>query len=440
MADNESGRATPMLELIQRMAGDDKATRRRAAGEVQRRWNAAAEVQGQAWTAFHPPGWSHRGAEPAPPEPVDIPYNHAAIDDARQLLSGMTLINELWILQRAGVAPADLFLERDGPARVYEVLNAEYDLEQTEPGDDQLLVEGAEYLARCVERTLFGESARILADHLRLAGNMRSDLLQECVELTMLAHAELDSAWTLQSFLADPAGSGYYLPQPAGPRNPYEQIAIALGRQGNPPTRADIDASHAETRAELGAEVGRVIRDDPPKKAPELHGMPHAKLVSMHAEMDDFANFLQAALGLRRLAEDHVVRLDGRAVAPDMRGWVLETLTNRARLPDLEVGTLTLAGAQVTFTVDRRGVVAQADVAGTRKEFATDNLRAVLAVLESPDALTTIAKMRAGVDQIGRSLAEQHAGPAARTPRRIDPHRGHANHGGPRLGRERRLR
>ncbi|MFJ5984475.1 hypothetical protein [Lentzea sp. NPDC092896] len=421
MADNNNiDSATPMLNLVQHMAGGNTAANRRASDEVQRRWDTAVQYRNAELQVLFPPGRTWHSQSPTPD---DVPYHLAAIDDARQLLSVMTLVHELAILQRAGVHPAELFIQPDGPGRVFEELNAEHDLSHTGPSNDPLETDAAQLFARWVERSLFGASAQVLRDHREAAGFMHPDGLQWCIELTRRACARLEGPWTLESFLTNPVGSGYYLPQTTSPRSPYEGTAVALGRQGAPLGKAEIDASRAQADADLAAEINRVIAEDPPKDLPELRDMPQDKLAGMHAEMRSVADLLAAALCVRRLAEDHGVRLDGRLVAPGGRGWVLDHLISRARFAMAEVGTLTLAGTQVTFARDDRGVVATVDAAGIRKEFASDSLRDILAVLEFPGTLTTVAKMRAGVDRIGEHLSAERASPSRRGVRGIDPRR-----------------
>ncbi|MFJ8966726.1 hypothetical protein ACIRG5_45755 [Lentzea sp. NPDC102401] len=411
VASDESVPATPMLDLVRQMAGDDKTASRRAAAEVQRRWNAAAGFRESTWSS----------SDSRQSTPSEWPFDLAAVDDARQYLSVLTLVNELSVLQRADVHPAEVFLRNDGPVRIYDVLNADDNRGHSEWADDEPQPEGAELLSRWSERTLFGEHARVLDEHLRLAGWMRHDLLQECTEHAVLAAAQLEGPWTLESFLAEHTGTHHHLPLTAGPQDPCAAIAIALGRPGNPPTRAMINASHVQTGAELAGETDRITREDPPLDLPEVREWSADRLRSSHAEMQSFVEFLTAALGVHRLAEDHVVRLNGRAVSPSLRGWVLHHLISRVRFPEWEVGTLTLAGAQITFKADHDGAIATVDAAGTRKEFFTDSLPAVLVALESPNALTHLAKMRVGVDRIGQHLSAGRAIPSRREVRGIDP-------------------
>jgi hypothetical protein len=88
-------------------------------------------------------------------------------------------------------------------------------------------------------------------------------------------------------------------------------------------------------------------------------------------------------------------------------------------------GTVSAAGIRVRFEAEPEiGAVAVVDAAGVVKRLHPDSLGEVMALITAPDALTYVARMRVGLDQLGADLTREAAAAAspqrnstARTPR-----------------------
>lgn len=207
-------RTTLMRDLtVPLLRGPDMSQVPEVLDEINRRWALASRQQGLAFRSVLA---EMTGAgEPQPASPGD----HAAVEDARQFLATQTLIHELWVLQEAGVAPADLYASADTLRRVHGILNRE--IARTDPafGPDGDIVRepdeldaAAAHLAYWSRLALFGLGDRLIEDQLRLAGAMEQELAQNRYRLTGDALVELRGPWSLEEHLANPVGKQYLEP------------------------------------------------------------------------------------------------------------------------------------------------------------------------------------------------------------------------------------
>lgn len=397
-----------MLELVAGMLSRDHPRATEFAAEVQSRWEASrAQLRTDDVWNEDLDEWLHSAS----------PDQLAPVEQARQYLAALTLIYELWVLQEADVRPDGLWASQYAPTRVHEILRREMSRVPSpfDGPEDNIdpLGSSASWLALWADLALFGDARRLIDQHYLLAGDLRYVLPPEHLEVCAQALAELRGPWSLPEFLASPVGKDYYRPQQPTPPSTLAGLDVALGRRGALITEADVIAAQVATDAAIGREAQRVAAEEPfeptadldPTRAPRDH------LVGVHGAMRDMELFLSLARGLQDLAADRTMRVDGRPVPADLENWVLYEHYQAAafRPPGQRrpASTISIAGMRLRFTTPPEiGVVmAEAEVAGKVNWFLPDSLGGILAILDQPDALYRIAKIRQGVDQLGDALA-----------------------------------
>lgn len=396
-----------MLELVTGMLTREHPRATEFAAEVQGRWEASrAQLRTDDVWNEDLDEWLHSAS----------PDQLAPVEQARQHLAALTLIYELWVLQEADVRPDGLWASQYAPTRVHEVLRRELSrlpspFDGPEDNIDPL-GSSASWLAAWADRALFGDARRLIDEHYLLAGDLRYMLPPEHLEVCAQALAELRGPWSLPEFLASPVGKDYYRPQQPTPPSMLAGLDVALGRPGALITEADVIAAQIATDAAIEREAQRVAAEEPfeptadldPARAPRDH------LVGVHGAMRDMELFLSLALGLQELAADRTMRVDGRPVPADLTHWVLDEHYRAAHRPPGErrlASTISIAGMRLGFTIPPEigMVMAEAEVAGKVNWFLPDSLGGILAILDQPDALYRVAKIRQGVDQLGDALA-----------------------------------
>lgn len=393
-----------MLDLALAMHDFDHPQQRDLIAEVQRRWDAASEQRTLMWR----PPWEVDKADDLRPQ-VDI----AAVEQARLYLAAQTLIYERWVLQEADIEPAALWTGPDAVRAVYAVITREANRQDAHLTPEGLVIGeedpvglGARHLSYWVDLALFGDANVLIEDQYRLAGDMREDTLQQQFELCCEALADLDGPWSIQQALAGQVGKTYYQPQTPGPSDQIPGLDVALGRQGQVITVADIQAARHVADTAITAEVQHLDNAGPYAPSPDVDPefVPRSQLVSLAAGLREFDQFLTAALGMRSLAADRVVRIDGRPVPRDQVPWLLGAFQEAAGGWRFN-GSITFAGLQITFTRDPNfRPVATVDCAGTVQRYDPDRLAEVLAFIDAPDAPARLAKVRQAVHHLDAAL------------------------------------
>lgn len=210
-------RKTPMRDLtVALLRGPDPSQVPGVLDEINRRWALAGRQQGLAFRSVMAEMTGDGEPQPASPDGLA-----AAVEDARQFLATHTLIHELWVLQEAGVVPADLYASPDTLRRAHRILNREIERAAPEFGPDGEVIrqpddldDAAAHLAYWSRLALVGRGDRLIEDQLRLAGSMREDLAQNRYLQSRDALAELRGPWSLEEHLANPVGKQYLEPRP----------------------------------------------------------------------------------------------------------------------------------------------------------------------------------------------------------------------------------
>ncbi|MFL6118868.1 hypothetical protein, partial [Actinophytocola sp.] len=314
--------------------------------EINRRWAAAGRAQGRAMRSV----LAEMTGTGEPPAPASDDL--AAVEDARQFLATQTLIHELWVLQQAGVAPADLYASVDTLRRVHRILNRETARADPEFGPDgevlrqpDELDDAAVHLAYWSRLALFGRGDQLIADQLRLAGAMDQELTLNRYVLTRDALADLRGPWSLEEHLANPVGKQYLAPQPPWPEiQPLTSLEVALGRPHQPLAPGELAQAGADFDAALRDERERVAREDPPTTldllAPSHRDPAYRQRVLETTQ--GLADFFGTALELATLAADRVVRVDGRPVSRENVPWIMGLHQDGVRQVDGHAGMIFL--------------------------------------------------------------------------------------------------
>lgn len=391
------------------LRGPDPSHAPEVLDEINRRWVAAGRQQ--ALTFRSALAEMTHAAAPQPSSSDDP----AAVEDARQFLATQTLIHELWVLQEAGVIPADLYASVDTIRRVRRVLNREIARADPAFGPDGEVVrepdgldDAAAHLAYWSSLALFGRGDQLVAGQLRLAGVMDPDLTQNRYLLTRDALAELAGPWSLEEHLVDPVGKQYLEPQPLWPQTQLlTSLEVALGRPDQPVTTAELAQAGTDFHATLWAERDYVARDDPPTTLGGLdptHSDPGYRQRLLE-KTRDLTEVFSTALELATLAADRVVRVDGRPVPRENVAWILGLHQDGVHQLNGHAGVISFAGLRITFRPEKTiGAVAVVDAAGVQKELLPETLAATLAVLDDPHGITYLAKLMVGLE-----LADEHA-------------------------------
>jgi hypothetical protein len=394
---------------VELLRGPDASHAVEVLEEINRRWALAGRQQGLAMSSMLA---EIHGTE-EPPPPADDP---AAVEDARQFLATQTLIHELWVLQEADVAPADLYASVDTLRRVHRILNREIARADPEVGPDGEVIrhpdefdDAAAHLAYWSRLALFGRGDQLIAHQLRLAGAMDEDLAQNRYLLIQDALAELRGPWSLEEHLADPVGKQYLEPQPPWPElQLLTSLEVALGRPNQPLAPGELAEAGTNFDAALRAERDRVARDDPPTTLGGLepsHGEPDYRQRLLE-KTRDLADFFSTALELATLAADRVVRVDGRPVSRENVPWIMGLHQDGVRQFNGHAGVISFAGLRITFRPEKSlGAIAVVDAAGIQKELIPETLAATLALLDSPQGLTQLAKLQVGLVMVEENSA-----------------------------------
>jgi hypothetical protein len=125
----------------------------------------------------------------------------------------------------------------------------------------------------------------------------------------------------------------------------------------------------------------------------------------------DLTDFFGAALELATLAADRVVRVDGRPVARENVPWIMGLHQDGVRQFNGHAGVISFAGLRITFRPENTiGAVAVVDAAGIHKELIPETLAATLALLDSPQGITQLAKLHVGLEMAEENTATFTAG------------------------------
>jgi hypothetical protein len=318
------------------------------------------------------------------------------------------------VLQEANIEPDRLWTGPDAIRAVYAVIAREANRSDAHPtldgqvvGEEDPLGRGAQHLSYWVDLALFGDEHILVEDQYRLAGDIREDTLQHQFDLCCQALADLRGPWSIQQALPAGVGKTYHLAQKPTPSDQIPGLAVALGRGGHTITLADIQAAQRAADAAITAEVGRLDGTAPYVPTPDVDPalVPRSRLITLAAGLQEFEQFLTAALGVRSLAADRVVRVDGRPVLREHVPWLLGAFQEagggwRFKSP------ITFAGLQITFTRDPdTRPVAMVNCAGTVKRYTPDALGEMLAIIDTPDALARLANVRQAVHHLDTALS-----------------------------------
>ncbi|WP_309114651.1 hypothetical protein [Saccharothrix sp.] len=377
-----------------------------AIGEIRRRWDAATVHQDLAWSVAVDGHVDYSVAHPD--------FDPMVIERARCLLGAFTLVFELWELQRAGVEPDALYLDPDATTRLSTLLTRDL---HPRGGTDLALVldrhgrytartdprrTARRYLAHWAQLALFAHPADLYDHQYRLTGLLHPDFLEHQHVLCSHALARLHGPWSPDAVLSGPSpAKPYWLPRPTtAPRSdePLLGLDIALGRPGDRVTTDEVRISQAVAEAEVAAEIHR-LGDAPNRMLSTLVPAPHQDPGGLSLHLRLTAEFLAAALGVTRLAADHVLRIDGRTVAAHDEERVL--MQHAVAAADdtgtsLPTTVLTAAGLYFAFHLDPEldRVLGQVDAVGIAHHVEhVEDVRDMLALLRRPDAPSVIAAM-----------------------------------------------
>lgn len=330
-----------------------------ASAELWRRWHAARD--------HHPDG--------------------ETVEQARQILAVLTLIQELRTFQQAGIEPAALYADRDSPGRLQAVLDR--DSEHRDPAQVQA--------ASWVVLAVFGADQAVLDEQTRVVGRLSDDQLRAQLVLGARTLSTLHGPWSLPMVLADQVGKPYVWPHGDAP-------------QGFRRCGADVPTAAAFLDLVIAEETRRVAEDFPADQlATEVSKLPADRIVTMHRDADAFSQFLTAALAAHyATGEPWDVCVDARPVPPALVRWVLDLHYDAAVVGGYPASAITVGGLRVRFApdADQQTTVAQVDAAGTVEPVEPAGLLGLLQMLTAPDAVTTAAKLRLTVEHLGRHLVE----------------------------------
>ncbi|WP_309114648.1 hypothetical protein [Saccharothrix sp.] len=328
-----------------------------------------------------------------------VPTASVLVPRTRSYLGLLTLITELRVLQRAHVRPDGLYATADAAHRVVTALR-----EHTAAASDR----GAALLAGWARQSLFAHPAVLRDTHTRWSRGIPEALLDQCVQATGRALAELEGPWTLDAFLDDPIGKAPHLVT-GSPLTAPVRLDLALGRPSYPVTPDRIDRAH-RTVADL------VDQSSSSARSGDAAALPPGVRRALGEVDEAYPMFLTDALALVGLAADRLARVDGRPVAPELTAHVL-SLHHRAaaaRHPDaIPTTTVTVAGLAITHlpAAPGREVQVEIDAAGSTAVLTSAQLVPVLrTLLRPPDELVTALGLLHAARPAG--VRDREVGPA----------------------------
>lgn len=308
-----------------------------------------------------------------------------AVEQARQILAMLTLIQELWTFQQAGVEPAALYADRDNPGRLRALLDRD-----TNDGD-------ASPAASLAALAIFGTDQALLDKQTALVDQLDDEQLRAQLVMGARTLTMLHGPWALSMLLADPVGRPYVWPHGNAP-----QVFRRCG--------ADIATATAIIDMVIAEEIQRIAEDFPAEElATEVSRLPADRVATMHHEVDTFTRFLAAALAAHyATGEPWDVRVDDRPVPPALVSWVLDLHRDADSSGGYPASSITVGGLRIRFALDadQQTTVAQLDAAGTVERVAPDGLLGLLRMLSAPEAVTTAAKLRLTGERLGRHLTQ----------------------------------
>lgn len=139
----------------------------------------------------------------------------------------------------------------------------------------------------------------------------------------------------------------------------------------------------------------------------EVHEKSPEELAAIRAEVEQVQRFLTAALVAHRAAgEPAGVHVDGQIVPRELAALVLDWHLDAAQRTHHQTSVITISGLRIRFIVDadHQPTVAFVDAAGTAHRFTRDQLPGALILLERPNAITIVARMRLMIEQLDRII------------------------------------
>lgn len=173
--------------------------------------------------------------------------------------------------------------------------------------------------------------------------------------------------------------------------------------------RADVALALSTVEALIGDSMRQIADEfrieeivaDVDRKSPE-------ELAAIRADVQRVQRFLTAALVAHRASgEPTGVHVDGQMVPRELVSVLLDLHPDTAERAQQPASMITVVGLRIRFVVeaDAPPTVAFVDASGTAHRFTLEQVPGALAILERPNVLTIVARMRLMIDQLDRIIS-----------------------------------
>ncbi|RJQ66206.1 hypothetical protein D5S17_35885 [Pseudonocardiaceae bacterium YIM PH 21723] len=346
-----------------------------------------------------------------------IDDRYRAVESSRVYLSAQQLIHELWVLQRAGVQPDDLFQHRDALDKVLSVL-AEAPGPRRGGGENPYRTiqprtrDAAEQLASFTQFALLGSEQMLVTELRNAAGMMNGDLLQARSSLCtrFLAQLEPGSPWDPATVMANAVGTRHWEYIDFEPDSP--EPGITPGTAGPDIAALDIAQARQTFLDKIDRAAARITPEETQNAVTtrrNLYGASAGEWSSYVNSLDVQVDFLSKALALREHLRAHPVQINNRPVAPGLVRDLFQRLADG--IQDAYPGygpactwSLGPMAFQMRYAPEQDAVKAQVNLAGDSFDVRVQDVYTALRFVTAPNPHMYIAGLREVVKQARQDM------------------------------------